>query len=90
MDIVNARDTSDVFRPVGRHPRFGVAPKIPRSEGVSWLEDPQAFRGSSSYRRFRVFLVIVALQTVLGTISPRSNWAANTPISCNRTGLQKR
>lgn len=56
--------------------QFGVAPKIPRSEGVSWLKDPQAFRGSCAYRRFRVFPVIVALQTVLGTISPGSNWAA--------------
>lgn len=55
--------------------QFGVAPKIPRSEEVNWLADRQAFQGSGSYRRSRVFPVTVALQTCMGTISPGSNWA---------------
>ncbi|OFI36749.1 hypothetical protein BIU82_11750 [Arthrobacter sp. SW1] len=55
--------------------QFGVAPRIPRSPGVAWLADTETFRGKGSYRRSRVFPVIVALQTVLGAISPGSQWA---------------
>ncbi|GAB3570291.1 Abi family protein [Arthrobacter alkaliphilus] len=56
--------------------QFGVAPRIPRSAGVAWLADTEIFRGKGTYRRSRVFPVLVALQTVLGTISPGSGWAS--------------
>jgi abortive infection bacteriophage resistance protein len=55
--------------------QFGTSPSIPRSPEVAWLSQANTFQGSGSYRRFRVYPVLVALQTILKTISPNSSWA---------------
>ena len=56
--------------------QFGTSPSIPRSPEVAWLSRANTFQGNGSYRRFRVYPVLVALQTILKTISPNSSWAS--------------
>lgn len=51
---------------------LGVYPAIPNSPIVSWLEGDLALPDSS---RKRLYPVLVSLQAVLETISPRSGWA---------------
>ncbi|HIZ34618.1 MAG TPA: Abi family protein [Candidatus Ruania gallistercoris] len=51
---------------------LGVYPAIPNSPTVSWLEAEEALPERS---RRRLYPVLVSLQTVLETISPRSSWA---------------
>lgn len=51
---------------------LGVYPAIPTSSTVSWLEGDEALPERS---RKRLYPVLVSLQTVLETISPRSGWA---------------
>ncbi|MGI6877901.1 Abi family protein [Microbacterium sp. gxy059] len=51
---------------------LGVYPAIPNSSTVSWLEGHEALPERS---RKRLYPVLVSLQTVLETISPRSGWA---------------
>jgi len=51
---------------------LGVYPAIPNSSTVSWLEGDEALPERS---RKRLYPVLVSLQTVLETISPRSGWA---------------
>jgi len=51
---------------------LGVYPVIPTSPTVSWLESEGALPERS---RKRLYPVLVSLQTILETISPRSGWA---------------
>lgn len=51
---------------------LGVYPAIPTSPTVSWLECEGSLPEES---RKRLYPVLVSLQTVLETISPRSGWA---------------
>lgn len=52
---------------------LGVYPAIPTSPTVSWLSSEDALPDRS---RKRLYPVLVSLQSVLDTISPRSGWAA--------------
>ena len=49
---------------------LGVYPVIPGSRRISWLDRPLSPRS-----RQRLYPVLVSLQTVLDTVSPRSRWA---------------
>jgi abortive infection bacteriophage resistance protein len=51
---------------------LGVYPVIPTSPKVSWLVASDALPDRS---RKRLYPVLVSLQSVLGTVSPSSNWA---------------
>lgn len=51
---------------------LGVYPKIPRSSDVPWLHGDDALPQGTVHR---LYPVLVSLQTVLETISPRSSWA---------------
>lgn len=53
---------------------LGVYPALPTSPQVVWLEDAAAI-AEHDERRQRLYPVLVALQSVLATISPRSSWA---------------
>jgi abortive infection bacteriophage resistance protein len=53
---------------------LGVYPALPRSAGVSWLQAPEALSERPD-RRKRLYPVLVSLQCILDTISPRSSWA---------------
>ena len=58
---------------------LGVYPAIPNSPTVPWLEGDEAL---SERSRKRLYPVLVSLQTVLETISPRSgstSWSAPGP-----------
>lgn len=50
---------------------LGVYPKIPTSRSVSWLTGSDALPPRSEKR---LYPVLVSLQAVLGTVSPRSGW----------------
>lgn len=52
---------------------LGVYPAIPKSRSIVWLDDSAVFVGEP-WRRQRLYPVLVSLQTVLHTISPRSTW----------------
>lgn len=52
---------------------LGVYPMLPKSPGILWLSDPTVL-WVEPWRRQRLYPVLVALQTILYTISPRSNW----------------
>ncbi|MCI7456465.1 Abi family protein [Actinomyces urogenitalis] len=54
---------------------LGVAPKLPHSKDVRWLEYPTVVSGNSR-RRERLYPVLASLQSILFTISPSSSWAA--------------
>nr|WP_236123168.1 Abi family protein [Cellulomonas palmilytica] len=49
---------------------LGVYPVIPASDRISWLDGPLPERS-----RQRLYPVLVSLQAVLDTVSPRSRWA---------------
>jgi abortive infection bacteriophage resistance protein len=51
---------------------LGVYPAIPTSTAVSWLEGDRALPERS---RKRLYPVLVSLQAVLNSVSPRSSWA---------------
>ncbi len=51
---------------------LGVYPAIPTSPTVSWLEGDRALPERS---RKRLYPVLVSLQAVLDSVSPRSSWA---------------
>ncbi len=51
---------------------LGVYPAIPTSRAVSWLEGADALPARSTKR---LYPVLVSLQAVLDTVSPRSSWA---------------
>ncbi|KMS84951.1 hypothetical protein ACZ91_44990 [Streptomyces regensis] len=51
---------------------LGVYPKVPNSSKVSWLPDSDPLPVSSEKR---LYPVLVSLQSVLDSISPRSSWA---------------
>lgn len=51
---------------------LGVYPVIPTSPAISWLQGEQALPDRS---RKRLYPVLVSLQTVLDSVSPRSSWA---------------
>ena len=51
---------------------LGVYPAIPASPKVSWLTDPEALPDNS---KKRLYPVLISLQSVLDTVSPRSSWA---------------
>lgn len=53
---------------------LGVYPKVPKSSSIRWLEDTTVFT-SDPWRRQRLYPVLVSLQTILYTISPRSSWS---------------
>lgn len=52
---------------------LGVYPKVPRSRSIRWLDDVTTFE-TAGWRRQRLYPVLVSLQTILHTISPRSTW----------------
>lgn len=52
---------------------LGVNPKISTAADVRWLEDRALF-DRESWRRQRLYPVLVSMQTVLHTISPGSRW----------------
>lgn len=54
---------------------LGVYPALPKSRSVVWLADPTTITGEP-WRRQRLYPVLVSLQTILHTISPRSTWGA--------------
>ncbi|MDV6211831.1 Abi family protein [Rhodococcus erythropolis] len=51
---------------------LGVYPAIPNSPTISWLEGAHALPERS---RTRLYPVLVSLQSVLDSVSPRSSWA---------------
>lgn len=51
---------------------LGVYPALPASAAVSWLDDDTVLK---SWRGKRLYPVLVSLQSILNTISPRSSWA---------------
>lgn len=51
---------------------LGVYPAIPGGQAISWLKDKDALPAQS---RQRLYPVLVSLQAVLDTVSPRSSWA---------------
>lgn len=51
---------------------LGVYPAIPTSSTVSWLRGPEPLPEGS---RKRLYPVLVSLQSVLDSVSPRSSWA---------------
>lgn len=51
---------------------LGVYPAIPNSTTISWLDDADALPESS---RKRLYPVLVSLQSILDSVSPRSSWA---------------
>ncbi len=54
---------------------LGVYPALPKSPSILWLDDPASIAGEP-WRRQRLYPVLVSLQTILHTISPRSRWGA--------------
>lgn len=54
---------------------LGVYPALPKSRSIRWLADPTTITGDP-WRRRRLYPVLVSLQTILHTISPRSTWGA--------------
>jgi hypothetical protein len=48
---------------------------IPKSWAIKWLADPSWQMGGNGNRRQRLYPVLVALQTILYTVSPHSSWA---------------
>lgn len=52
---------------------LGVYPAIPTSPTISWLEGSDALPERS---RKRLYPVLVSLQSVLDSVSPRSSWAS--------------
>jgi len=52
---------------------LGVYPMIPTNRRISWLAGAGALADGS---RMRLYPVLVSLQTVLSTVSPRSSWAS--------------
>lgn len=65
---------------------LGVYPTIPTSPTIRWLSDPSIFDrdDSNATPRKRLYPVLVALQTILFTISPHSSWAARLRDLLNR------
>lgn len=53
---------------------LGVSPALPTSPTVAWLADRAAVADSPA-RRTRLYPVLVALQSLLSTLSPGSSWA---------------
>ncbi|MBO1767064.1 Abi family protein [Allobranchiibius sp. GilTou38] len=53
---------------------LGVYPALPQSSNVAWLDDASALT-NDTYRSKRLYPVLVALQSILATVSPRSTWA---------------
>lgn len=53
---------------------LGVSPALPTSLAVPWLADRTALADSPA-RRARLYPVLVALQSLLSTLSPGSSWA---------------
>lgn len=51
---------------------LGVYPALPASLAISWLDDGSVITGR---RAKQLYPVLVSLQSVLNTISPRSSWA---------------
>lgn len=51
---------------------LGVYPAIPTSRSIPWLNMPDALPDRSTKR---LYPVLVSLQSILGTVSPRSTWA---------------
>ncbi|WP_026454189.1 Abi family protein [Saccharomonospora iraqiensis] len=51
---------------------LGVYPAIPNSPTISWLCSPEALPDRS---KKRLYPVLVSLQSVLDSVSPRSSWA---------------
>lgn len=51
---------------------LGVYPAIPTSSSVPWLDDRTTLTERS---RKRLYPVLVSIQSILGTIAPRSRWA---------------
>lgn len=51
---------------------LGVYPAIPTSRSISWLQEADALPERS---RKRLYPVLVSLQSVLDSVSPRSSWA---------------
>jgi abortive infection bacteriophage resistance protein len=52
---------------------LGVYPAIPTSTSISWLQGAEALPKRSEKR---LYPVLVSLQSILDTISPRSTWAS--------------
>lgn len=52
---------------------LGVSPALPKKAGIAWLQDPAVMLEGD--RRQRLYVVLVAIQSVLATISPGSSWA---------------
>ncbi|HMR50823.1 MAG TPA: Abi family protein [Arachnia sp.] len=52
---------------------LGVYPALPKSRSIVWLTNPTTITGEP-WRRQRLYPVLVSLQTILHTISPRSTW----------------
>ena len=53
---------------------LGVYPAIPADASITWLVD-RTVLDEVDARRHRLYPVLVSLQTVLSTVSPRSTWA---------------
>lgn len=53
---------------------LGVSPALPTSPSVAWLVDATVIADSAA-RRARLYPVLVALQSLLSTLSPGSSWA---------------
>lgn len=54
---------------------LGVYPALPRSRRVAWLDRPEVLNRDQR-RAKRLYPVMVSIQSVLTTISPRSTWAS--------------
>lgn len=54
---------------------LGVSPRLPTSQAVAWLSNRSAI-AESTKRRARLYPVLVALQSLLLSLSPGSTWAS--------------
>lgn len=55
---------------------LGIAIKIPQSQQIKWLSaTPQRSQLNNVQFERRIYSILVALQTVLYTVSPKSSWA---------------
>lgn len=53
---------------------LGVSIKIPQSDKIKWLNQKPQLNNNIQFER-RIYSILVALQTLLYTISPKSTWA---------------
>lgn len=62
---------------------FGVSLKIPKSGKIKWLDKPPVLASGIKYE-LRIYSILVALQSLLYTVSPNSEWAKRLQALLNK------